>query len=55
MNNELLKKIENNSTDITEPSNIPLFLLICGKEFSVQEEPIRHAFAHVILYTLNMK
>ena len=49
---------ENNTTTITEGSTSSNFQIctckLCGKEFQIQEDSTRHAYAHVIIHSVDM-
>ena len=55
---EVVTGNENDTTTIIEgstSSNFQTFLCkLCGKEFQVQEDSTRHAYAHVIIQSVNM-
>ena len=57
-NTELAIENENDETTITEAlisSSVQVFTCkLCGKEFQIQEDSTRHAYAHVILQSVDM-
>ena len=57
-NTELVTENENENTSMTEVSTLSSFQFftckLCGKEFQMQEDSTRHAYAHVIIQSVDM-
>ena len=57
-NTELVTENENENTSMTEVSTLSSFQFftckLCGKEFQMQEDSTRHAYAHVITQSVDM-
>ena len=57
-NTEVVTGNENDTTTITDGSTSSIFQIftckLCGKEFQIQEDSTRHAYAYVIIHSVDM-